>query len=197
MIYEIGQEHGDYFIAMEVIRRRVSRPVSCPITDWIYRNCWIWRFKFQMRSTPLTQVVFCIAISSRQTFSSLRAVRQRFSISDWQSWWPLARALPSRAMQATRSWSLRHIWLSCRPNRPGARTLTRARTLFSFGAVLYGMATGKLPFDGETTAVVFDAIVNRDSLPVRDLNAELPPRVDEIIRTALEKDRDLRYQSGG
>ena len=74
--------------------------------------------------------------------------------------------------------------------------LTDARTdLFSVGTVLYQMATASLPFQGETSAVIYEAILNRDPMPVGELNPALPPDLGRILDKALEKDRALRYQS--
>jgi len=74
--------------------------------------------------------------------------------------------------------------------------LVDARTdLFSLGTVLYQMATGSLPFSGDTSAVIFDAILNRDPLPVDTVNSGLPRDFGRIIEKTLEKDRNLRCQS--
>jgi non-specific serine/threonine protein kinase len=74
--------------------------------------------------------------------------------------------------------------------------LTDARTdLFSFGTVLYQMATGVLPFEGETSAIVYEAILNREPVAVEQVNPALPPGLGRILEKALEKDRNLRYQT--
>ncbi|HMD42787.1 MAG TPA: protein kinase [Candidatus Acidoferrum sp.] len=74
--------------------------------------------------------------------------------------------------------------------------LADARTdLFSLGTVLYQMATGILPFQGDTSAVIYEAILNRDPLPAREANTAVPLELERIIDKALEKDRNLRYQT--
>jgi Tol biopolymer transport system component/predicted Ser/Thr protein kinase len=81
------------------------------------------------------------------------------------------------------------------PEQVSGKVLDSRTDLFSLGTVLYQMCTGRLPFQGDTTALIFHAILERTPPPPSQLNPAIPGKLDEIVQKALEKDRTLRYQS--
>jgi serine/threonine protein kinase len=81
------------------------------------------------------------------------------------------------------------------PEQVSGKQLDSRTDLFSFGTMLYEMSTGLLPFHGDTNGLIFHAILEKAPPPVTQLNARLPPQLAEIVQKALEKDRNLRYQS--
>jgi serine/threonine protein kinase/Tol biopolymer transport system component len=83
------------------------------------------------------------------------------------------------------------------PEQVGGEKLDARTDLYSFGLVVYEMATGMRAFSADTTAALHEAILNRTPVPAKELNPRLPPRLEEIINRALEKNREARYQTAG
>jgi serine/threonine protein kinase len=200
-IYEIGEDKGEYFIAMELIDGE-------PLDHYVARH------------RPELQQILDIAVQISDALDAahskgiihrdikpaniLVTPRGQAKVLDFG----LAKLTAARmAMQLTYAGletTAEHLtspgtavgttaFMS--PEQARGKELDTRSDLFSFGAVLYEMTTGKPPFDGPTAAVIFDGILNQTPTPPIALNPEIPPKLDEIIRTALEKDCDLRYQS--
>ncbi len=192
-IYEIGEVDGEYFIAMELID---GEPLD----------------RYLVRHRPELQELLDLAIQIADSLDAahskgvihrdikpgniLITSRGQAKILDFG----LAKLIAERhAVEQTTYAGATLVTASEHLTSPGmavgtvafmspeqarGRELDARSDLFSFGAVLYQMATGKLPFEGETAATIFDGILNRTPTSPVGLNPELPPKLDEVIRTA-------------
>jgi serine/threonine protein kinase len=211
-IYEIGNENGTAYIVMEyldgvTLKHRIAGPpmetdlilsLAIEIADALdaaHKKGVIHR-DIKPANIFVTDFGSGFATTNPETRRG-RAKILDFGLAKLQSTsgTDADATLSQEALQLTTPGAAMGTLAYMSPEQARGEELDARTDLFSFGAVLYEMATGRMAFSGNTAAVVHDAILNRAPAPVGELKTELPLKLEEIINKALEKDRKLRYQS--